>query len=845
MWICHLFLIVLGLAGLSAQDAIAPIYTPDNEMIKNQQDKFESKSGDNMQLAEIMLPTTAVSPPPANHTSQQKAANGSNSNKQRKRKYQNNKQYRPNVVGDNQPVDSSLALWANALKKNQINDLQNSLLIQLLANQKAAQAVGSQQHEATVEKYSPLISTALANNDLPIHVAPIFTVEPPATTTTNDQANQLAAAQLYMKQLAHLAALRKQSTQERSERSQEKPRLQKRVSNQPSLSSSAASNLYLNQLMQMQMQNQPQPIYSFFPNQQPASSQATPLFLALQPSFPASYSPSAPASSNSNQRENGQMNALIETGDKIYAKVKQWSTDVFNPKSSLNRQINEVLSVVSDVALVTLIGVPVISLLTLGVSSLVAPLSQLSNRKLVDRKTAATKQKTKEEKKDKDEKTAKSDSSISQKNTKMLDKRSRLVSIMERAGDEFTHFKNIVEIAKNFELAFKKYNVDSRECKYRILCEVGSASRPSEAGDQTVAASFLSSNLLREGRAARRQTRSVGNRVSSFVSSETAGNQLKTIDCEQQSNCSKSTNQTASSAPAATQPTPAQTPPAQPAKESSPATTFLQNQLKHFERMASQRGGPLRNLIRSFNLDKFINENREGFIGFATTIDQLLNRAHRSNFFSYLLNEEQFNQAFRSDSKLFKTISERSKQLQDKLRDFLDNLTLFQQVVSKESATLDSKASKYKMLTNTYYNLRSKRTANLNGNDQLNNHLNETSSGDAGEDDANVDVSGLRSVLVDLVHQLKFEQNQENLIQPLSKIWLSPYLSAFEYGFRHTPGQCKSRYFKCTTNFIGLNSNSGLARRLDMEISEISNNHLKQAVKKKPEQPTTVAAKQS
>ena len=319
---------------------------------------------------------------------------------------------------------------------------------------------------------------------------------------------------------------------------------------------------------------------------------------------------------------------------------------------------------------------------------------------------------------------------------------------------------------------------------------------------------------------------------------------------------SKSTNQTAANQSASNlpgrQPAQQSTQQPPPAKESTPATTFLQNQLKHFERMTSQRGGALRNLIRSFNLDKFINENREGFIGFASTIDQLLNRAHRSNFFTYLLNEEQFNQAFRSDSKLFKTISERSKQLQEKLRDFLDNLTLFQQVVSKESATLDSKASKYKML-NTYYNLRSKRTANLNGNNNLNNNLsnnlgaNETAapSNHLDEDDANLDVSGLRSVLVDLVHQLKLEQNQDNLILPISKIWLSPYLSAFEFGSRHSVGQCKSRYFKCTTNFLGLNnSQNGLARRLDMEISEISNNHLKQAVKKKPDQPV-VPAKQN
>ena len=791
MFICHLaFTVVLLLLSIDlSRQEIAPVFTPDNEsLIKNhkQIEQLDKSAGD-LQAAEIVLPVVTVNSP-INQTNVAKST-PNNANKLRKRKYQSNKQYRPN---ERKGQFDSLAYNLDTLKKNQLNELNNALLIQL-ANRK----LGNNQE--LPDKYSPLLASlasSTSNNETPFQLVPIYTTESPSVNgvLVNNDPNQLAV-QLYLRKLAQLAQLQKQSRSPEIEK-QEKPRLQKRVSNQ-ALSTSPSNNLQqlasLNQLLQASS-NQQQPVYTFLQPQQ--STQ--PLYLALQPSFPVMSSSS---NRDNGQAQNPQVSSLIETGDKIFAKIKQWSTDVFNPKSSLNRQISEVLGVVSDVALVTLIGVPVLSLLSLGVSSLMQPLSQL-NRK-VDRTKSASKQKIKsEEKKDnKDEKTAKSDTSThaSQKNTKMLDKKSKLVSLMERAGDEFAHFKNLVEIAKNFELAFKKYNVQERECKYRVLCEISSSSKTNESTDH-----FLSSNLLREGRTSR-QVRSISSRMlpavelqqlTTTTTSTPASNQSKAGDCT--TNCS--TKATATKEPA-----------------------------KPAER--NQRGGGFRNLIRGL-----IDENRESFISFVSTIDQLMNKAQRSNFFSYLT-DDQINQAFRSDSKLFKTIAERSKQLQDKLKDFLDNLTVFQQVVSKESASLDNNKMKYKMFN--YYNLaRSKRTTNAKSNTNETSLPSNSLENDNASEYENVDVSGLKFVLSDLVHQLKFEQNQDNLILPLSRLWLNPYLTAYEYGQRHTQNQCKSRFLKCQTNFIGLNNGGDFDKRtVDLE-TVISNNHLikQPLLKKKPNQ---------
>lgn len=725
-----LILILFIFIDVTRQE-IAPIFTPDDsQLIKNHKplDQLDKSSAVDLQTSEIVLPATISLP--ANQTNSSRTTVNNTQNKLRKRKYQSNKQYRPN---ERKSQLDSLAYNLDSLKKTQLNELNNALLLQL-ANQKL---VNNQQD--TLDKYNPLlasIANQATNNEQMPFLVPIYTTESPSVNLLNDP-NQLAV-QLYLRKLAQLAQLQKQARSGEhvaSERQQEKPKLQKRVSNQP-LTSSSSSNLpqfaNLNQLLQASNQ---QPIYTLV---QPQAQSSQPFYLALQPSFPVM--PSA-TTSNRDTQTNPQVTSLIETGDKIFAKIKQWSTDFLNPKSSLNRQIGEVLGVVSDVALVTLISVPVLSLLSLGVSTLMQPLSQL-NRK-ADRTKSASKQKTKttDEKKDnKDEKTAKSDSSNHVKNTKALDKKSRLVSLMERAGDEFNHFKNLVEIAKNIELAFKKYNVVERDCKYRVLCEISTSQMNDTVAEQQ---QYLSNNLLREGRILTRQARSASNKMS---------------NTDQLNKCTTNCTSSASS------------------------TTVTSAKLPANER--NQRAGGFKNLIRNL-----IDDNRESFINFVTTVDQLMNRAQRSNFFNYLLTEDQLNQAFRSDSKLFKTIAERSKQLQDKLKDFLENLTVFQQVVSKESQNLDNSNKKLKMFN--YYNLaRSKRTANSKSN-TLNQQHNETymTEDDNDDLDGDIDVSGLKFVLSDLIHQLKFEQNQDNLILSLSRIWLNPYLTAYEYGQNHSQSQ--------------------------------------------------------
>lgn len=344
MLACHRILYILLtfnlLINFSKQDLAVPVYTPDNESSANNQqldqlDKAKSGNNDNLHAAGIVVPVSVLDPTSNNQTT---SAQKSNQNKSRKRKHQSNKQYRPNESSKSNLDNLSYNL--NLQANNPLNDLNKAILIQL-----------TKQQQKTTNQQDPINS----NTDLPFQFVPVFTTEPSANNLLNSDTNQLAI-QLYFRKLAQLALQQRQKDLEfRSER-QEKPKITKRVFNSNSLSSnqqnlnnlqSSASTLQLANLNQFLNQQQ-QPVYTLIQPQQQASSQ--PLYLALQPSFPVQ------STTKNQQQPNTQINSLIETGDKIIAKIKQWSTDVFNSKNGLNRQINEVLSLAGDVAIVTLIG---------------------------------------------------------------------------------------------------------------------------------------------------------------------------------------------------------------------------------------------------------------------------------------------------------------------------------------------------------------------------------------------------------------------------------------------------------------------------------------------------------
>ena len=109
--------------------------------------------------------------------------------------------------------------------------------------------------------------------------------------------------------------------------------------------------------------------------------------------------------------------------------------------SAISRQVFDMIDIVTDVAMLTVIGIPILGLVAVGATAL-SPL--LGSAAVAGRKKRA----------------AASSSSPAEDN------------LLERAGKAILYTRNLYDIVSDLEQMFEKYDIKSNDCQLRAICEV-------------------------------------------------------------------------------------------------------------------------------------------------------------------------------------------------------------------------------------------------------------------------------------------------------------------------------------------------------------------------------------
>jgi len=122
--------------------------------------------------------------------------------------------------------------------------------------------------------------------------------------------------------------------------------------------------------------------------------------------------------------------AFIPASQRIARQFSFWPSNFYS-STSLSRQIYDMLDIVTDVAMLTLLGIPILGLVALGASVIGPAIGGSAGRK------------------------KRSDDHI-----------------VERAKRAFFYARNLFDVLANLEEAFQKYDIKDSECQLRAVCEV-------------------------------------------------------------------------------------------------------------------------------------------------------------------------------------------------------------------------------------------------------------------------------------------------------------------------------------------------------------------------------------
>lgn len=160
---------------------------------------------------------------------------------------------------------------------------------------------------------------------------------------------------------------------------------------------------------------------------------------------PSSSSPVLSLSSKTSQ-QNLPQEARIKSNDiiKFFAQIERaarqlpsiWSGLFSKRETGLSRQIFDMIDIVTDVAMLTLIGIPILGLVAVGATALQPLLGSAAGRK-------------------------KRDTSSSHPD-----------GIIDRAGKAILYARNLYDILADLEETFDKYEIKTNDCQLRAICEV-------------------------------------------------------------------------------------------------------------------------------------------------------------------------------------------------------------------------------------------------------------------------------------------------------------------------------------------------------------------------------------
>lgn len=139
------------------------------------------------------------------------------------------------------------------------------------------------------------------------------------------------------------------------------------------------------------------------------------------------------------------MESRIKTNDiiKIFSQLEKaarqlpslWTSLFPRRETGLSRQIFDMIDIVTDVAMLTLIGIPVLGLVAVGATALQPLLGAAVNRKKRDTGSSPP-------------------------------------GFADRAGKAILYARNLYDILADLEETFDKYEIKSNDCQLRAICEV-------------------------------------------------------------------------------------------------------------------------------------------------------------------------------------------------------------------------------------------------------------------------------------------------------------------------------------------------------------------------------------
>lgn len=136
-------------------------------------------------------------------------------------------------------------------------------------------------------------------------------------------------------------------------------------------------------------------------------------------------------------------NVFLQTLDKLYRKSSEFLSSIgLGPngnKNGISRQVYEMIDIVSDVAMLTLVGIPILGLVAMSATAL-SP--------LLGTKAGASGRKKR------DTEGALSD------------------DFLGKAGRSLLYARNLYDVLEKLEDNFHKYGITSNDCQLKAICEV-------------------------------------------------------------------------------------------------------------------------------------------------------------------------------------------------------------------------------------------------------------------------------------------------------------------------------------------------------------------------------------
>lgn len=128
-------------------------------------------------------------------------------------------------------------------------------------------------------------------------------------------------------------------------------------------------------------------------------------------------------------------NVFLQSLEKMYRKSMEYISSMSSNKNGISRQVYEMIDIVSDVAMLTLVGIPILGLVAMSATALSPLLGSKVGRKKRETETGRE-------------------------------------DFLQKAGRSLLYARNLYDVLEKLEENFHKYGITSNDCQLKAICEV-------------------------------------------------------------------------------------------------------------------------------------------------------------------------------------------------------------------------------------------------------------------------------------------------------------------------------------------------------------------------------------